>query len=73
MLLRIVVRGHHFTAAGDAGDVSIYDHRGQKLAGCLRNGAAAEAWCARRAGQLADRPPSTRQPPQIGRSTVTGY
>lgn len=73
MLAHIVIRGHSFTASGDAGDVSVYDHRGQKLAGGLLNMKAAEAWCARRAGQRPDHERPARAGPQIGRSRITGY
>lgn len=74
MLVRIVSRNYEFTASGPMGDVTVYDHAGQRLARGLYSAAAAEAWCEAHTERLPARDPRPRAtPPPSRRNRLTGY
>jgi hypothetical protein len=74
MLTRILSRRYVFTASGDIGEVSVYDHAGRRLVGGLYSAAAAERWCDEHTATLPLREPRARPvDPPTGRSRVTGY
>lgn len=74
MLVRIVSRRYAFTAAGDFGDVSVYDSAGRMVASSLASPAEAEAWCDRHTLNLPPREDLPRREPEPrGRDSRTGY
>jgi hypothetical protein len=74
MLARISIQHYDFTAAGNHGEVAVYDAAGKMLVSSLRDTDEARGWVAQHVRKLPVRQPrAPRDLPPVGRSRITGY